>query len=82
MLHFADISVPLNALTQKCVQFQWTNEYADAFTTLKNHLTKAPILAYPQFGHTSTDFTLFTDASAVGLGAVLEQNGRVIVYAS
>ena len=31
--HFADISVLLNALTQKYVQFQWTNECADAFTT-------------------------------------------------
>ena len=80
--HFADISAPLNALTQKCVQFQWTNECADAFTTLKSHLTKAPILAYPQFSHTSTDFTLFTNASAVGLGAILEQNGRIIAYAS
>lgn len=48
----------------------------------KQPFTQATILAYPQFGHTSTDFTLFTDASAVDLGAVLEQNGRVIAYAS
>ena len=82
--HFADISAPLNALTQKCVQFQWNNECADAFTTYieKSLNQKPPILAYPQFGHTSTNFTLFTDASAVGLGAILEQNKRVITYAS
>ena len=45
--HFADISAPLNALTQKNVQFQSTNECANAFTTLKSLLTQAPILAYP-----------------------------------
>ena len=39
-------------------------------------------MAYPQFGKNSPPFVLQTDASSVGLGCVLEQNGYVIAYAS
>ena len=35
-----------------------------------------------QFDHHADEFSLQTDASAVDLGAVLEQNGHVIAYAS
>ena len=46
-------------------------------------LVKAPILAYPSFDqNVQAEFVLQTDASAVGLGAVLEQQGHVIAYAS
>ena len=45
-------------------------------------MTEAPILAYPRFDHQASPFILQTDASAVGLGAVLEQDGHVIAYAS
>ena len=41
-----------------------------------------PILTYPNFSHTAHPFQLYTDASASGLGAVLEQGSRVIAYAS
>lgn len=37
---------------------------------------------YPSVSHASTEFTLLTGASAVGVGAVLEQDGHVIAYAS
>ena len=40
------------------------------------------MLTYPQFKQDSAPFILQTDASSVGLGAVLEQNGHVIAYAS
>ena len=43
---------------------------------------EAPILAYPLFHRNASPFILQTDASAVGLGAVLEQDGHVIAYAS
>ena len=49
---------------------------------LKQCLTKAPVLSYPLFGPNATEFILETDASAVGLGAVLEQDGHPIAYAS
>ena len=79
---FADIAKPLNALTQKATAFEWTGECQDAFNSLKRKLTQAPILAYPSFHQSASPFVLQTDASAVGLGAVLEQDGHVIAYAS
>ena len=80
--HFSDIAAPLNNLTKKGAPFIWSQECEDAFTTLKQHLTHAPVLAYPQFDHQASEFSLQTDASAFGIGAVLEQDGRVIAYAS
>ena len=71
--HFADISKPLNSLTQKDALFEWSSECDMAFQELKAKLVTAPILAYPRFHR---------DASATGLGAVLEQDDHVIAYAS
>ena len=75
---------PLNALTQKATAFEWTSECQDAFNSLKRKLTQAPILAYPSFHQSASPFVLQTDVrlSAVGLGAVLEQDGYVTAYAS
>ena len=80
--HFLKIVAPLNALTQKGSQFMWTKECDSAFTTLKEYLVQAPTLQYPQFGPEASEFSLQTDASAVGLGAVFEQDEHVIAYAS
>ena len=79
---FADIAVPLYALTQKGASFIWTAECAEAFATLKDHLENAPLLAYPCFDDSAGEFKVHTDASAVGVGVVLEQNDHVIAYAS
>ena len=79
---FADIAGPLHQLTQKGIMFEWTSACNRAFCTLKERLTHAPILVYPQFHHNASKFTLQTDASASGLGAVLEQAGYVVAYAS
>ena len=80
----SDIAEPLNALVQKDAQFAMTKECINALATLKRHLVQAPILAYPRFEPQASEFMLQTDASAVhlGLGAVLEQDGHVITYAS
>ena len=55
----------------------------EAFDCLKELLTSAPILAYPKLG---SQFILDTDASDVGVGAVLSQvqddKKRVITYMS
>ena len=39
-------------------------------------------MAYPCFDPCADEFVLQTDASAVGLGAILEKSGHVIAYAS
>jgi hypothetical protein len=68
---FSSIVEPLTQLTKKRAVFKWTPECALAFRTLKEHLIKSPILSCPDF---SRPFTLQTDASAFGVGAVLTQN--------
>ena len=79
---FANIAKSLNTLTQKMTPFIWSSECEVSFNTLKQKLTQAPILTYPSFHRNASPFVLETDASAVGLGAVLEQDSHVIAYAS
>jgi hypothetical protein len=60
--NFATIAAPLHALTKKNVVFQWTPECEEAFGNLKEALTTAPVLVYPQFGPGCSSI-LKTDAS-------------------
>jgi hypothetical protein len=80
---FADIAKPLHKLTELNAPFDWTPECQKAFETLRHALTTAPILSFPIPGK---PFIIDTDASGVGLGAVLsqEQDGveHVIAYYS
>ena len=83
---FSIVSAPLNQLTRKDASFVWSKECEDSFQSLKGALMTAPVLAYPKFGP-GNSFVLETDASIVGLGAVLSQmqpDGTVhsIAYAS
>ena len=80
--HFADIAAPLHSLTQKGMTFHWSQECTTAFLELKKCLVQAPILAYPKLTPGASEFIVQTDASAYGLGAVLQQEGHVIAYAS
>ena len=77
---FADISAPLTPLTSTKVAFTWTPMHQQAFENLKDALVSPPILDYPK--QTDT-FALATDASDIGLGAVLSTSrGTVVEYAS
>ena len=67
---FADIAKPLHKLTELEREFLWTSECQSAFEVLKETLVTAPVLGFPDTGK---PFTLDTDASGVGLGAVLSQ---------
>ena len=69
---FAKISAPLRAFITKNATFQWRVECEKAFCELKHLLTTAPVMAYPRFGP-GRSFILETDASGVGLRAVLSQ---------
>ena len=59
--------------------FCWTSEHSEAFQALKQALISAPVLALPDF---SKVFTVETDASDKGIGAVLQQDGHPIAYLS
>ena len=81
---FSVVANPLFALTKKEVEFKWSSSCAEAFQALKSLLINAPILAFLVFDR---GFVLDTDASGVGLGAVLAQKQddgavRPIAYAS
>ena len=67
---FSKIAEPLYALTHKNTPFVWSSSCQAAFDKLKELSTKSPILAFPNF---ELPFILETDASGVGLGAVLSQ---------
>lgn len=70
MPDYAKIAYPLHCLTRKGALFQWSAECETAFETLRAKLLTSPLLAYPDF---NKDFILETDASKVGLGAILSQ---------
>ncbi|KAL5549869.1 hypothetical protein UlMin_000045 [Ulmus minor] len=76
---FSRIAGPLTMLTRKNVRFTWTEDCEKSFQELKKRLTTAPVLAIPSG---NDGFVIYSDASKMGLGAVLMQHGRVIAYAS
>jgi len=57
----------------------WTPSTQTTFDTLKAALTSAPVLALPDF---RLPFTVETDASAIGMDAVLSQQGHPIAFFS
>ena len=80
---FAAISKPLNTLLAKDENFKWSDKCSSSFNELNSCLSSSPILSYPNFQEL---FILETDASLLGLGAILSQGEggemRVIAYAS
>jgi hypothetical protein len=82
--HFALLAAPLYALTEKTKIWEWSDECEQAFIQVKHALVSAPILRAPD---PELKFVLQTDASDIGLGAVLSQRDHnadewVIAYAS
>ncbi|WMV41068.1 hypothetical protein MTR67_034453 [Solanum verrucosum] len=67
------------ALTQKKAKFIWSDAYEKSFQELKDRLTSASVLTLSE---STNVFVVYCDASRVGLGCVLMQNGKVIAYAS
>lgn len=68
--NLAPIAEPIYRLLRKDVKFDWTVEQETAFQKLKLALMTAPVLYCPDF---NKPFILETDASIVGLGAILSQ---------
>ncbi len=82
--NFAARANPLTQLLKKDTPFHWGSEQESSFKDSKYALTHAPVLVFPNF---DDPFIIFTDASGVGIGAVLMQTDsagkqHVIVFAS
>nr|GEZ69528.1 reverse transcriptase domain-containing protein [Tanacetum cinerariifolium] len=82
-IDFSKISRPMTHLLEKNSPFIFLNECIQAFRTLKEKLTEAPILIAPNWDQ---PFELMCDASDYAVGAVLgqrvEKHFRPIHYAS
>ena len=81
--NFADIAEPLYQLRRKDVPWSWTPTCQSAFDTLRFALTSDPILGFPA---PDGQFSIHTEASNVGLGAILlqtqEGGQRTIAFGS
>jgi hypothetical protein len=68
---FSAIAKPLTELTKKDVPFEWKKEHDLAMTTLKDKMSKAPVLLLPKL---DLPFQVNTDASGFAMGGVLQQD--------
>jgi hypothetical protein len=74
--NFGNIVTPLMTLL-KNNSFTWTPTAAQYFQTLKMSMCTTPVLDLPNFTKT---FVLEYDASGKGIGVVLMQEGRPLVF--
>ena len=69
----------LNDLLHKDAKWSWSRLHDAAFENAKTAITTAPVLALPDF---EKPFEIITDASIVGTGGVLMQEGRPVAFRS
>ncbi|XP_057755398.1 uncharacterized protein LOC130974540 [Arachis stenosperma] len=75
---YASLAAPLTNLLKKDAFF-WNNDAEEAFLKLKKAITSKPVLALPNF---ELPFEVETDASGLGIGAILSQGKHPIAYFS
>lgn len=75
---YGKVSKPLTNLLWKGA-FKWDEKATQVFNELKQIMTKAPVLAMPNY---SLPFILEIDACDSGIEAVLAQEGRPLAFMS
>lgn len=76
---YATLCEPLRRLTRNDTRWTWSTEQENAFVKLKQSLTADTVIAYFD---PNEKIEIIVDASPVGLGAILKQNGRIVAFAS
>jgi hypothetical protein len=76
---FSKIARPMTALLAKKVEFKWTPACQESFEMLKQKLTTTPVLVLLDVHQ---PFSVYCDASYIGLGCVLMHEGKVVAYSS
>jgi hypothetical protein len=69
----------MTKLLEKDAKFKWSLQCKETFLTLKKLLTTTSVLAQPDI---EKSFDVYCDASDMGIGGVLMQDGYAIAYAS
>ena len=77
---FASRTEALRRLTRKDVPWEWTQqEHEEAFDNIKDALTSTQVMAC---FNPAEQTDVLVDASLVGVGAILAQEGKIIAYSS
>jgi hypothetical protein len=76
---YSTLVAPLTELTKEDKPWAWTPACQQAFDGVKAALTNPPVLAMPRYDQ---PFEVICDASGVGIGAVLLQEGRPVAFES
>ena len=74
---FSTIATPLTSIVKKNKPFHQGDEQAKSFQLLKHKLTCTSVLSLPNF---DKSFEVECDASGIGIGAVLLEEGRPVTY--
>jgi hypothetical protein len=77
--HYSEIAVPLTNLTWKASAWNWIGRCHDASELLKQKLVEAPLLRTPD---ERLPYEVIMDATNLGLGAVLLQEGHLVAFES
>ena len=77
--HLAELSEPLREVCRQDTEFQLTKSVCGAFSKTKEEISKNVTLPY---FNPRSDTTLQTDASKKGLGAVILQDSKPVMFAS
>ena len=79
MQNLSEKAAPLRSLMKKDVAWQWNEEHRKSYQILKEDCSRQPTLRYYDV---SKPVKISCDSSKCGLGAVLEQDGHPVAYAS
>ena len=75
----SEVAQPLRDLTAKEAKFIWSTQHAKSFEEIRELVAEHPVLKYYD---PSEEAMIQCNASEVGLGAALMQNGQPVAFAS